>query len=308
MTNTLVFLIAMLLTSVSQMAVEQNGPRKICFSFDDPRTDEYPLYDWQKRDSLIRSCLREYGIQAVLFVCGTRVDTGYGREILENWNSDGHLIANHSYSHFYYNSSRLTPEMFIGDIVRGDSVIENYENYVKLFRFPFLKQGDTREKIDAVYNFFDSAGYVIGHVSIDNSEWYIDERLKEKLEENAETDLTPYRNFYISHINERAVFYDDLAYELTGRRISHVILLHHNLVSALFLDDLINHFVSSGWEIIPPQEAYNDPIYDKRPEIIPLGESIVWAIAKESGKFENILRYPGEDGEYEKEKMDSLGL
>jgi len=34
----------------------------------------------------------------------------------------------------------------------------------------------------------------------------------------------------------------------------------------------------------------------------------VWALAKESGKFEEILRYPGEDGDYEKAKMDQLGL
>ena len=30
--------------------------------------------------------------------------------------------------------------------------------------------------------------------------------------------------------------------------------------------------------------------------------------AKESGNFEHLLRYPPEDGEYEKEKMDKLGL
>jgi hypothetical protein len=31
-------------------------------------------------------------------------------------------------------------------------------------------------------------------------------------------------------------------------------------------------------------------------------------LAKKTGRFENELRYPGEDGEYEKDKMDKLGL
>lgn len=108
-----------------------------------------------------------------------RVDTVQGRELLENWDSDGRLIANHTYFHFYYNSSRITPETFIQDIVRGDSVIINYGNYTKLFRFFYLKQGNTKEKIDAVQVSLDSTVYWIGHVLIDNSDWYIDKKLEE---------------------------------------------------------------------------------------------------------------------------------
>ena len=40
----------------------------------------------------------------------------------------------------------------------------------------------------------------------------------------------------------------------------------------------------------------------------PAGESLVWALAKETGKFESILRYPGEDDVYEKAALDKLGL
>lgn len=36
--------------------------------------------------------------------------------------------------------------------------------------------------------------------------------------------------------------------------------------------------------------------------------SLVWALAKETGKFDGLLRYPGEDDEYEKPIMDALGL
>jgi hypothetical protein len=39
-----------------------------------------------------------------------------------------------------------------------------------------------------------------------------------------------------------------------------------------------------------------------------MGESLVWAIAKETGKYDAQLRYPGKDDVYEKEPMDKLGL
>ena len=41
---------------------------------------------------------------------------------------------------------------------------------------------------------------------------------------------------------------------------------------------------------------------------VPAGESLIWALAKETGRFNEQLRYPGEDEEYEKPKLDELGL
>ncbi len=41
---------------------------------------------------------------------------------------------------------------------------------------------------------------------------------------------------------------------------------------------------------------------------IPAGESLVWALARSSGKYPDRLRYPAEDGDYEEAKMNQLGL
>lgn len=67
-------------------------------------------------------------------------------------------------------------------------------------------------------------------------------------------------------------------------------------------------FQSSGSKLIDAEEAFTDPVFNSTPNIIPAGESIIWALAKESGKYNQILRYPGEDGEYEKSRMDQLEL
>ena len=46
----------------------------------------------------------------------------------------------------------------------------------------------------------------------------------------------------------------------------------------------------------------------RRLRLSPSAMSRIWALAKQTGKYENLLRYPGEDGEYEKPRMDALGL
>lgn len=67
-------------------------------------------------------------------------------------------------------------------------------------------------------------------------------------------------------------------------------------------------FKSKGWKLISASEAFTDPVFLLQPNIIPAGESIIWAVAKETRQYDHLLRYPGEDGSYEKEEMDRLGL
>jgi len=74
------------------------------------------------------------------------------------------------------------------------------------------------------------------------------------------------------------------------------------------LDDLIAMFLTRGWKPIDADRAFADPIYDRQPNILPAGESLIWALAKETGRFEKELRYPGEDNVYENPKMDTLKL
>ena len=273
----------------------------------DLNPNDTPLLSLDDRNEKILRTLKENGnLQAALFVCGMRVDNEQGRIHLAEWDKANHLIANHSYSHFYYPSVDF--EKFSNDILRGEKVISEYENFQKLFRFPYLKEGDTAEKRDRIREFLRENNYKPGYVTIDTSEWAIDIRLRKKLNENPQADLKPYRDFYLEHIWERTVFYNDLAKKIGRKNVKHTILLHHSLLTALFLDDLLKMFAEKGWKVIDADKAFKDPIFKTYPSNVPAGESIIWALAKESGKFDDILRYPAEDERYEKARMDELGL
>jgi hypothetical protein len=83
-------------------------------------------------------------------------------------------------------------------------------------------------------------------------------------------------------------------------------LMHHNLINALFLPDVIRLFQDKGWRIIDAQSAFEDPVYEMQPDTLPAGESILWALAKQRGIAG--LRWPGEDDRYEKPLLDALQL
>ncbi len=285
---------------------QKNDQSKLCFTFDDPTTNDILDYKQNELNSFILKKLRAENIQAILFVCGKRINNGQGQSLLNAWDSDGHLIANHTFSHKNYNNPKNTFHFFKNDFLKNDSLINKYSHYSKLFRFPYLKEGDTAEKRDSLRLFMKNSGYSNGYVTIDASDWYYDSRLINDLKANPKLNLEPYKKIYLEHIFNRAMFYDSLASILTGRKIHHSLLLHHNLTSALFLEDLIKMFKSKGWLICSAAETYKDEIYSKVPDIIPAGESLIWALAKESGKFDEVLRYPAEDSIYEEQKFDKL--
>jgi peptidoglycan/xylan/chitin deacetylase (PgdA/CDA1 family) len=257
---------------------------------------------------MILDQLSENKLQAIFFVCGSRVDNEEGKKVLKSWDNAGHIIANHTYSHKNYNNPSYTFEQLKVDFLRCDSLINGYNNYQRYFRAPYLKYGDTKAKRDSLNSFLKRLNYKNGYVTIDGSDWFYNSKLIEFMEAHPGESIDGYKKAYIEHLLDRAKFYDDLATELLGRKIKHSILLHHNLTSALFLGDLIIAFKNAGWEIINADDALTDSVYKIIPDIVPAGESIIWGIAKESGNYEDVLRYPGEDSEYELEKLEKLGL
>ena len=280
----------------------------ISFTFDDGTTTDMPGYTFEKWNKMILDNLENAGVKAVFFVKGSNKTDAKGQFLLNSWNERGEKIANHTFSHPDYNDKDETFEKFRNELLLTDSIINKLSNYIKLFRFPYLKEGDTREKVDQFRVFMKEQGYRNGSVTIDASDWYINGRLLQRLKVNPKADIEGYRAFYLEHLYNRAIFYENLAVQLTGRHIHHTMLLHHNLTSALFLGDLIKMFRHKGWKVIDAEEAYKDEIFKSEPMNVPAGESLIWALAKETGKYDSILRYPGEDGDYEKDRMDKLGL
>lgn len=275
---------------------------------DDPSVDIGSQMQWKEANRRILGALNQRKLKAALFVCGMRVDSAEGHKLLRAWNDAGHILCNHSYSHFNFNGPRTLYERFIADFQRDEPIISAFPNRSKLFRYPGLKEGDTLEKRDNFRSYLKKNGYRVGHVTIDTSDWYVDQRMSEKLQTEPDISKFAYRDYLITHLLDRAAFYRRLAVDVLGHEIPHTILLHYRTLNALFLDDVMNAFENAGWEWIDAPHAFDNEIFQRQPKTLPAGESLVWALAKQDRRFDSRLRYPGEDDIYEKPKMDKLGL
>jgi hypothetical protein len=203
--------------------------------------------------------------------------------LLKALSDAGHLLANHTVRHPDFNAPATTLEAFKEEILGCDKVISTLPGYRKYLRFPYLREGATADKRDGIRAFLQARNYRIGYVSIDTSDWLIDEKLRAKLEADPKADLAPWRTFYLAHLRERAATYDRLARALYGRTIPHVLLLHHNLLNALFLGDVIDAFRTDGWTLTSSDMAFADPAYAVAPKLERLDGSVLETAAQALG-------------------------
>lgn len=282
-----------------------SGPR-FAVTIDDFRFEDGALLDGAARHRAILDALQAAGVQAAGLVTGKHVDSVPAAAHLATWSEAGHAIGNHTYSHAYYGGSG--PGDLGADIDQAEPLLASYSTARPWFRFPYLAEGRTTAFRDRMRAALRQRGLSNAHVTIDASDWYVNQRLVERLKTEPGADVTPYGDYLVRHLLDRARFYDGLVRELLGYSPPHTLLIHHNLTTALFLPRVMGAFRDAGWTAIDADAAFAHPIYQAQPDIAPAAHSLIWQLAKADGRFEDRLRSPGEDGPYEKPAMDALGL
>lgn len=96
---------------------------------------------------------------------------------------------------------------------------------------------------------------------------------------------------------------------MQGRDIAQVLLIHHNLINALWLDDIIAQFKDMGWTITTPEAAFQDPVYALNPINAVAGQSLLLSMARSLGlgRFEGWPRLV-DDGDTEIDQLKAQGF
>jgi peptidoglycan/xylan/chitin deacetylase (PgdA/CDA1 family) len=288
--------------------------QSVAFTFDDgPRLEATPRLSPLERNAALLAALARHKVKAALMVT---VNNGAirpeGLALARAWGEAGHAIGNHTMSHLDLNAKDVTLSRYQQELLDCDRIIAPLPGYRKWFRFTYLREGNTPDKRDGMRAFLKQQGYRNAYVSLDTSDWRLDEKLVEVLNKNpnaAAADLAPIKAAYLAHVRQRALAYRELAHKLQGRDIPQVILLHHNLINALWLDDVIAQFEQMGWQITTPQQAFEDPVYQLQPDRAAAGQSLLLSMARSLGlgKFEGWERLV-DDGDYEIEALRRQGL
>lgn len=269
--------------------------REIAITFDDAPIPDSATMTGAARTTMLVESLKSAEIRQAAFFCTPKVLTSEGKLRLEAYAQAGHLLANHSNTH--RNLRDLTAEEYLQDIAIADATLRSLPNFRSWFRFPFLSEGDTREKRDAVRRGLRAMNYQQGYVAVDNYDWYLNKLANDARRDGKTLNQAGLRDLYVSVLMDSVEFYDRIAVKHLGRSPRHVLLLHENDLAAQFIGDLATALRQAGWTIISPERAYADPIALIEPDTLFLGQGRVAAIAHAAGAKPRELVHESEEEE-----------
>ncbi|MCH9696408.1 MAG: polysaccharide deacetylase family protein [Gammaproteobacteria bacterium] len=280
--------------------------RSIAITFDDATKGDGPFFTGAERTQRLIDSLSRAGVSEALFFVTTRNverqgESGHKRIVA--YTDAGHMLGNHSHSHLWLN--RTPTAEYIADLDLAIDRLQPYANLTSLYRFPFLDEGRSPEKRNALRRALSARSLSNGYVTIDTYDWYIDRLAKEAVDADIEIDREDLRDLYVDVIVSSTEFYDEMAQKVLNRSPRHVLLLHENDMSALFIGDLVTELRERGFQIIPANDAYEDPIAGLEPDTLFLGQGRIAALAHESGLPPSELVSPTEDEGYLRRRFES---
>ena len=124
--------------------------------------------------SRLLAAFRAHGLPPVYgFVNGKRIDEHpESLAVLRLWLAAGNPLGNHTYSHISLNEAAI--QDYLADLEKGETVLhalEPDETAWRVFRYPYLFEGDTLEKRDAVRRYLADHRYRVAEVSVDGDDW-----------------------------------------------------------------------------------------------------------------------------------------
>ena len=209
------------------------------------------------------AALKRHGVTgAVGFVNGDRLRVESWRAaIIARWLAAGYSIGNHTLSHV--DLHRVDPAAYVKDVELNDEALSRYSDGtgLRLFRYPYLHEGDTPAKRRAVRAALQSRGYEITPVTINFSDWIWNEAYVRCLTRRDSDAVDAVKRRLLQAADAALDWSEQSARTLMGRSIKHVVLLHLGAINAVILDDLLGMYERRGVRFIPVAQAMADPIY-----------------------------------------------
>jgi peptidoglycan/xylan/chitin deacetylase (PgdA/CDA1 family) len=254
----------------------------VALTFDDlPSAGALPAGDHRARiATTLTSELKANHLEGTYgFVNAVRLENDPdAQQALRIWIDAGMNIGNHTWSHPSLADS--TVEAYESEIARGEPALAQYagERDWHWFRYPYLAEGETLEKRNAIRAWLSAHGYRVAQVTLSFDDYAWNDAYGRCLAKQDAAAIAWLRQSYL----EGAAEYIQLgrresaiAFHREGRHeIPHVMLLHAMAFTTLMLPDLIELLRKEGFRFAQLPKVEQDPVYAQNPDAaLPYGTS-----------------------------------
>lgn len=191
-----------------------------------------------------------------------------GADALRLWIAAGHKLGNHTYSHMDLSTNSL--EAFTRDIKQNEPalLLLSPRDEWRWLRYPYLHEGETLEKRNAVRTFLSERGYRIAQTTLDYEDYMWNSAYARCAAKGDPASIDWLRKSYLEVASGFLDGQRQMAQTLYGHKIDHVLLLHLGAFSPEILPALFDLLKRKGFELATLDVVESDSAYLTNPEFL----------------------------------------
>ncbi len=209
--------------------------------------------------------LEKHHIRAVGLVVWNNVLRARDEELLARWLRAGHELGNHSFGHLDYTATDST--VYVADVEHGRAELAAFlgrdqrQEAVRFFRFPYLREGDTPEKLGAMRRYLDASGQRNLTVTIDDEDWSYEEGWVAARKSGDQAAMDSIATDYHTALRMETADHESRGDDLFGRPVPQILLLHANSVGVAQWDRLFTWLEHTGHRFATADEVLADSAF-----------------------------------------------
>jgi len=181
--------------------------------------------------------------------------------MLQDWRDAGFLLGNHTWSHPNLNQQAV--ELWEQDLEKNEPLLQKYmpgQDW-RWLRYPYLGEGDTKEKRIAVRQMLAKRGYKIATVTMSFGDYMYNEPYARCVAKNDSAGIAKLETAYLDAARASIEFSRAMSKALYSRDIPYVLLMHVGALDARMLPRLIELYRTSGFRFVRLEDAEKDSFY-----------------------------------------------
>lgn len=207
--------------------------------------------------------LARHDVRAVGLVTWSNVVADADLKLLERWLDAGHELGNHSFHHL--NFTRTASADYVGDVdaARHElaAFLAGHGRQPRFFRFPFLREGDTPAKLEAMRAFLAESGQRNLPVTLDNQDWSFARPWLEARRRGDAAEMARVAEAYHESLHLSIRHHENVGDQLFERPVPQILLLHAMELGVAEWDLLFQWLADRGYRFATADEVLADPAF-----------------------------------------------
>jgi peptidoglycan/xylan/chitin deacetylase (PgdA/CDA1 family) len=185
--------------------------------------------------------------------------------VLQAWRAAGQPLGNHAATHMDLNKNPI--EAFKADVLANEATLQPLmgDQDWHWFRYPYLHEGETKEKFEAIQKFLAEHRYKVAEVTLDFNDYAYNGPYARCLAKHDTSSIEWLQHSYLTRAAASLTRGQTAARTLAGHDVAHVMLLHIGGFETVMLPKLLDLLAERGFTLTTLDEAARDPVYATDP-------------------------------------------